>query len=142
MIPAPVERRIWGVLSYVGAPQCLPRPGQGTTETALVLAPEDIGYEYEAGGAHALLSPPEPQFTLDARPGAESPCCPHVPRRESPPAGQKTPDSGHVSQEPKSENSSTQSSPEMPTTKNRLGLGARQAGGLWVVGSAFIPAWA
>ncbi|XP_055254920.1 rap1 GTPase-activating protein 1 isoform X1 [Moschus berezovskii] len=40
-------------------------------------------------------------------------------KRESPPAGQKTPDSGHVSQEPKSENSSTQSSPEMPTTKNR-----------------------
>ncbi|XP_073873827.1 rap1 GTPase-activating protein 1 isoform X3 [Macaca fascicularis] len=39
-------------------------------------------------------------------------------KRESPPAGQKTPDSGHVSQEPKSENSSTQSSPEMPTTKN------------------------
>uniref|UniRef100_A0A8C0L3A9 RAP1 GTPase activating protein n=1 Tax=Canis lupus dingo TaxID=286419 RepID=A0A8C0L3A9_CANLU len=44
-------------------------------------------------------------------------------KRESPPAGQKTPDSGHVSQEPKSENSSTQSSPEMPTTKNRLGFG-------------------
>ncbi|XP_057355802.1 rap1 GTPase-activating protein 1 isoform X10 [Manis pentadactyla] len=39
-------------------------------------------------------------------------------KRESPPAGQKTPDSGHVSQEPRSENSSTQSSPEMPTTKN------------------------
>uniref|UniRef100_A0A2K5YMI3 RAP1 GTPase activating protein n=1 Tax=Mandrillus leucophaeus TaxID=9568 RepID=A0A2K5YMI3_MANLE len=49
-------------------------------------------------------------------------------KRESPPAGQKTPDSGHVSQEPKSENSSTQSSPEMPTTKNRLGLRARAQG--------------
>lgn len=48
-----------------------------------------------------------------------SPHTARVPRRESPPAGQKTPDSGHVSQEPKSENSSTQSSPEMPTTKNR-----------------------
>uniref|UniRef100_A0A4W3I9I9 RAP1 GTPase activating protein n=1 Tax=Callorhinchus milii TaxID=7868 RepID=A0A4W3I9I9_CALMI len=34
---------------------------------------------------------------------------------------QKTPDSGHVSQEPKSENSSNQSSPEMPTTMNRSG---------------------
>ncbi|CAB1353613.1 unnamed protein product, partial [Coregonus sp. 'balchen'] len=32
---------------------------------------------------------------------------------------QRTPDSGHISQEPKSENSSNQSSPEMPTTKNR-----------------------
>ncbi|XP_061075436.1 rap1 GTPase-activating protein 1 isoform X2 [Conger conger] len=31
---------------------------------------------------------------------------------------QKTPDSGHVSQEPKSENSSNQSSPEIATTKN------------------------
>uniref|UniRef100_A0A8C7JBB0 RAP1 GTPase activating protein n=1 Tax=Oncorhynchus kisutch TaxID=8019 RepID=A0A8C7JBB0_ONCKI len=32
---------------------------------------------------------------------------------------QRTPDSGHISQDPKSENSSNQSSPEMPTTKNR-----------------------
>lgn len=77
-----------------------------------------------------MTSPPGPRSTLNARPGAESPCCPRVPRRESPPAGQKTPDSGHVSQEPKSENSSTQSSPEMPTTKNRLGFGARRARGL------------
>uniref|UniRef100_A0A8C0KZ40 RAP1 GTPase activating protein n=1 Tax=Canis lupus dingo TaxID=286419 RepID=A0A8C0KZ40_CANLU len=72
----------------------------------------------------------ELQGLLWGWPGAESPCCPRVPRRESPPAGQKTPDSGHVSQEPKSENSSTQSSPEMPTTKNRLGFGARRARGL------------
>lgn len=72
-----------------------------------------------------VTSPPGPHSTFDARPGAESPHCPRVPRRESPPAGQKTPDSGHASQEPKSENSSTQSSPEMPTTKNRLGFGAR-----------------
>ncbi|XP_067872934.1 rap1 GTPase-activating protein 1 isoform X11 [Heterodontus francisci] len=42
-----------------------------------------------------------------------------VERRESMSSTQKTPDSGHVSQEPKSENSSNQSSPEMPTTKNR-----------------------
>ncbi|KAB1268675.1 Rap1 GTPase-activating protein 1 [Camelus dromedarius] len=48
-------------------------------------------------------------------------------KRESPPAGQKTPDSGHVSQEPKSENSSTQSSPEMPTTKNRVETAAQRA---------------
>ncbi|MXQ93756.1 hypothetical protein E5288_WYG016906 [Bos mutus] len=48
-------------------------------------------------------------------------------KRESPPAGQKTPDSGHVSQEPKSENSSTQSSPEMPTTKNRAETVAQRA---------------
>uniref|UniRef100_A0ABI8AHA6 Rap-GAP domain-containing protein n=1 Tax=Felis catus TaxID=9685 RepID=A0ABI8AHA6_FELCA len=48
-------------------------------------------------------------------------------KRESPPAGQKTPDSGHVSQEPKSENSSTQSSPEMPTTKNRAETAAQRA---------------
>ncbi|XP_023384903.1 rap1 GTPase-activating protein 1 isoform X2 [Pteropus vampyrus] len=48
-------------------------------------------------------------------------------KRESPPAGQKTPDSGHVSQEPKSENSSTQSSPEMPTTKNRAEAAAQRA---------------
>ncbi|XP_041062427.1 rap1 GTPase-activating protein 1 isoform X3 [Carcharodon carcharias] len=43
-----------------------------------------------------------------------------VERRESTSSTQKTPDSGHVSQEPKSENSSNQSSPEMPTTKNRI----------------------
>uniref|UniRef100_A0A8C7BEA5 RAP1 GTPase activating protein n=1 Tax=Neovison vison TaxID=452646 RepID=A0A8C7BEA5_NEOVI len=48
-------------------------------------------------------------------------------KRESPPAGQKTPDSGHASQEPKSENSSTQSSPEMPTTKNRAETTAQRA---------------
>ncbi|KAM6172984.1 rap1 GTPase-activating protein 1 isoform 2-T2 [Erethizon dorsatum] len=48
-------------------------------------------------------------------------------KRESPPAGQKTPDSGHVSQEPKSENSSTQSSPEMPTAKNRAETAAQRA---------------
>ncbi|KAJ8384270.1 hypothetical protein AAFF_G00207310 [Aldrovandia affinis] len=39
--------------------------------------------------------------------------------RECSPSTQKTPDSGHVSQDPKSENSSNQSSPEVPTTKNR-----------------------
>ncbi|XP_042199538.1 rap1 GTPase-activating protein 1 isoform X3 [Callorhinchus milii] len=43
-------------------------------------------------------------------------------RRESASSTQKTPDSGHVSQEPKSENSSNQSSPEMPTTMNRATL--------------------
>ncbi|XP_051895145.1 rap1 GTPase-activating protein 1 isoform X4 [Pristis pectinata] len=43
-----------------------------------------------------------------------------VERRESTSSTQKTPDSGHISQEPKSENSSNQSSPEMPTTKNRV----------------------
>nr|XP_008536034.1 PREDICTED: rap1 GTPase-activating protein 1 [Equus przewalskii] len=48
-------------------------------------------------------------------------------KRESPPAGQKTPDSGHVSQEPKSETSSAQSSPEMPTTKNRAETAAQRA---------------
>uniref|UniRef100_A0A4X2LZN2 RAP1 GTPase activating protein n=1 Tax=Vombatus ursinus TaxID=29139 RepID=A0A4X2LZN2_VOMUR len=48
-------------------------------------------------------------------------------KRESPPAGQKTPDSGHVSQEPKSENSSNQSSPEMPTTKNRAEMAIQKA---------------
>ncbi|XP_072100815.1 rap1 GTPase-activating protein 1 isoform X10 [Mobula birostris] len=45
-----------------------------------------------------------------------------VERRESSSSTQKTPDSGHISQEPKSENSSNQSSPEMPTTKNRVVL--------------------
>ncbi|XP_049920358.1 rap1 GTPase-activating protein 1-like isoform X12 [Epinephelus lanceolatus] len=40
--------------------------------------------------------------------------------RESSPNTQKTPDSGHVSQDPKSDNSSNQSSPEvLTTTKNR-----------------------
>lgn len=39
--------------------------------------------------------------------------------RESPTGPLKTPDSGTASQEPKSENSSNHSSPEMPTTKNR-----------------------
>ncbi|XP_069774378.1 rap1 GTPase-activating protein 1 isoform X7 [Narcine bancroftii] len=43
-------------------------------------------------------------------------------RRESMSSAQKTPDSGHISQEPKPENSSSQSSPEMPTTKNRATL--------------------
>uniref|UniRef100_A0A670JHB6 RAP1 GTPase activating protein n=1 Tax=Podarcis muralis TaxID=64176 RepID=A0A670JHB6_PODMU len=57
-------------------------------------------------------------------------------KRESPTGTQKTPDSGHVSQEPKSENSSNQSSPEMPTTKNspqtrlpQLWQRGRRAGG-------------
>ncbi|XP_042335740.1 rap1 GTPase-activating protein 1 isoform X2 [Sceloporus undulatus] len=40
-------------------------------------------------------------------------------KRESPTGPEKTLESGHISQEPKSENSSNQSSPEMPTTKNR-----------------------
>uniref|UniRef100_A0A3P8ZS62 Rap-GAP domain-containing protein n=1 Tax=Esox lucius TaxID=8010 RepID=A0A3P8ZS62_ESOLU len=39
--------------------------------------------------------------------------------REVSPSTQRTPDSGHMSQDPKSENSSNQSSPDMPTTKNR-----------------------
>ncbi|XP_074162066.1 rap1 GTPase-activating protein 1 isoform X1 [Sminthopsis crassicaudata] len=67
------------------------------------------------------------QEVQEKRPDAESPRCPRVPRRESPPAGQKTPDSGHVSQEPKSENSSNQSSPEMPTTKNRAEMAIQKA---------------
>lgn len=94
----------------------------GAAGTAPGLAPEDAGCGYEAG-VPGTSSPPRGSFL---RPGLVlNPLrCPHVPRRESPPAGQKTPDSGHASQEPKSENSSTQSSPEMPTTKNRLGLGA------------------
>ncbi|CAB1314862.1 unnamed protein product, partial [Coregonus sp. 'balchen'] len=37
--------------------------------------------------------------------------------REVSPSTQRTPDSGHISQDPKSENSSNQSSPEMPTTR-------------------------
>ncbi|XP_022619001.1 rap1 GTPase-activating protein 1 isoform X8 [Seriola dumerili] len=41
-------------------------------------------------------------------------------KRENSPNTQKTPDSGHVSQDPKSDNSSNQSSPEvLTTTKNR-----------------------
>lgn len=40
-------------------------------------------------------------------------------KRDGPAGPQKTPDSSHVSQEPKSGDSSNQSSPEMPTTKNR-----------------------
>nr|XP_014353742.1 PREDICTED: rap1 GTPase-activating protein 1 [Latimeria chalumnae] len=50
-------------------------------------------------------------------------------RRESSSSAQKTPDSGHVSQEPKSEDSSNHSSPEMPTTKNRVMLALRTEGG-------------
>jgi hypothetical protein len=38
--------------------------------------------------------------------------------RECLPGTQKTPDSGHATQDPKSENSSNQSSPEVLTTKN------------------------
>ncbi|XP_055772988.1 rap1 GTPase-activating protein 1-like isoform X6 [Salvelinus fontinalis] len=45
--------------------------------------------------------------------------------REVSPSTQKTPDSGHISQDPKSENSSNQSSPEMPTTKNSLAMCCR-----------------
>ncbi|KAM8862692.1 rap1 GTPase-activating protein 1-like isoform 10-T10 [Spinachia spinachia] len=44
----------------------------------------------------------------------------HERSRESSPNTQKTPDSGHVSQDPKSDNSSNQSSPEvLPSPKNR-----------------------
>ncbi|XP_072281501.1 rap1 GTPase-activating protein 1 isoform X3 [Pyxicephalus adspersus] len=46
-------------------------------------------------------------------------------KRESPTGPQRTPDSGHASQEPKSEESSNHSSPEMPTTKNRMESGSR-----------------
>ncbi|XP_042265145.1 rap1 GTPase-activating protein 1-like isoform X10 [Thunnus maccoyii] len=46
--------------------------------------------------------------------------------RENSPSIQKTPDSGHVSQDPKSDNSSNQSSPEvLTTTKNSSCLGGR-----------------
>ncbi|XP_054464553.1 rap1 GTPase-activating protein 1 isoform X4 [Anoplopoma fimbria] len=46
--------------------------------------------------------------------------------RETSPNTQKTPDSGHVSQDPKSDNSSNQSSPEVLTTaKNSSYLGGR-----------------
>ncbi|XP_045561793.1 rap1 GTPase-activating protein 1 isoform X1 [Salmo salar] len=40
--------------------------------------------------------------------------------REVSPSTQRTPDSGHISQDPKSESSSNQSSPEMPTTRTRV----------------------
>ncbi|XP_039223654.1 rap1 GTPase-activating protein 1 isoform X1 [Crotalus tigris] len=40
-------------------------------------------------------------------------------KRESPTGTAQTPDDNHTGQEPHSENSSNQSSPEMPTTKNR-----------------------
>ncbi|XP_059188730.1 rap1 GTPase-activating protein 1-like isoform X3 [Centropristis striata] len=50
----------------------------------------------------------------------------HEKSRESSPSTQKTPDSGHVSQDPKSDNSSNQSSPEvLTTTKNSSYLGSR-----------------
>ncbi|XP_049920353.1 rap1 GTPase-activating protein 1-like isoform X14 [Epinephelus moara] len=50
----------------------------------------------------------------------------HEKSRESSPNTQKTPDSGHVSQDPKSDNSSNQSSPEvLTTTKNSSYLGGR-----------------
>ncbi|XP_068567756.1 rap1 GTPase-activating protein 1-like isoform X7 [Cebidichthys violaceus] len=50
----------------------------------------------------------------------------HERSRESSPIIQKTPDSGHVSQDPKSDNSSNQSSPEALTTaKNSSYLGGR-----------------
>ncbi|XP_029630908.1 rap1 GTPase-activating protein 1 isoform X5 [Salmo trutta] len=45
--------------------------------------------------------------------------------REVSPSTQRTPDSGQISQDPKSENSSNQSSPEMPTTKNSLAMCCR-----------------
>ncbi|XP_053096587.1 rap1 GTPase-activating protein 1 isoform X19 [Pangasianodon hypophthalmus] len=47
--------------------------------------------------------------------------------RESSPSTQKTPDSGHISQEPKSENSSNQSSPEVLVTKNSSAMYFRAA---------------
>ncbi|KAG1961733.1 rap1 GTPase-activating protein [Pimephales promelas] len=46
-------------------------------------------------------------------------------KRESSPSTQKTPDSGHASQEPKSENSSNQSSPEVLITKNSSSIYCR-----------------
>ncbi|XP_035863669.1 rap1 GTPase-activating protein 1 isoform X11 [Sander lucioperca] len=50
----------------------------------------------------------------------------HEKSQESSPNTQKTPDSGHVSQDPKSDNSSNQSSPEaLTTTKNSSYLGGR-----------------
>ncbi|XP_056124121.1 rap1 GTPase-activating protein 1 isoform X6 [Rhinichthys klamathensis goyatoka] len=47
------------------------------------------------------------------------------PSKESSPSTQKTPDSGHASQEPKSENSSNQSSPEVLVTKNSSSIYSR-----------------
>ncbi|KAJ6656828.1 hypothetical protein lerEdw1_003159 [Lerista edwardsae] len=47
-------------------------------------------------------------------------------KRESPTGTQQAPDSGHMAQEPRSEHSSTQSSPEMPTTKNRTESAAQK----------------
>ncbi|KAM8862694.1 rap1 GTPase-activating protein 1-like isoform 12-T12 [Spinachia spinachia] len=50
----------------------------------------------------------------------------HERSRESSPNTQKTPDSGHVSQDPKSDNSSNQSSPEvLPSPKNSACLAGR-----------------
>ncbi|XP_034732116.1 rap1 GTPase-activating protein 1-like isoform X17 [Etheostoma cragini] len=49
----------------------------------------------------------------------------HEKSRENSPYTQKTPDSGHVSQDPKSDNSSNQSSPEVLTTKNSSYLAGR-----------------
>ncbi|XP_031659765.1 rap1 GTPase-activating protein 1-like isoform X7 [Oncorhynchus kisutch] len=46
----------------------------------------------------------------------------HEKIRECLPGTQKTPDSGHATQDPKSENSSNQSSPEVLTTKNMFAL--------------------
>ncbi|XP_041954494.1 rap1 GTPase-activating protein 1 isoform X6 [Alosa sapidissima] len=45
--------------------------------------------------------------------------------RECSPSTQKTPDSGHASQDPKSDNSSSQSSPEVVTAKNSSALCCR-----------------
>ncbi|XP_021465346.1 rap1 GTPase-activating protein 1 isoform X4 [Oncorhynchus mykiss] len=45
--------------------------------------------------------------------------------REVSPSTQRTPDSGHISQDPKSENSSNQSSPEMPTTRTSSAICCR-----------------
>ncbi|KAM4609791.1 rap1 GTPase-activating protein 1 isoform 1-T1 [Polymixia lowei] len=49
----------------------------------------------------------------------------HEKSRECSPSTQKTPDSGHASQDPKSENSSNQSSPEVQTTTKSSYLGGR-----------------
>ncbi|XP_073512160.1 rap1 GTPase-activating protein 1 isoform X3 [Phyllobates terribilis] len=46
-------------------------------------------------------------------------------KRESPTGPLKTPDSGPASQEPKSDNSSNHSSPELPTTKNMMDSGSK-----------------
>ncbi|XP_076870338.1 rap1 GTPase-activating protein 1 isoform X4 [Brachyhypopomus gauderio] len=47
--------------------------------------------------------------------------------REVSPSTQRTPDSGHASQEPRSDNSSSHSSPEMPTTRTSSALCCRAA---------------